>query len=137
MDGRDVRLQGINALEWVQPYGTQAAMALRGAVLDWRVRLEVQSIDRHDPLVAMVYRGDRNINHWLARQGHAWEYDRYFEDWMLAGLEWLVWSMGCGLWAADDRVPPWKWRPGRPHLGGGESPEPDRDCSDFSPGPSG
>lgn len=92
VDGRNVRLQGIDAPERDQPYGSQASIALRSAVQGRRVCLEVREIDQYGRLVAVVYQDDRNINRWLVRQGHVWEYDRYSDDWMLSGLEWLAWS---------------------------------------------
>lgn len=77
-------------------------------------------------LIALVYRGERNVNRWLVRQGHAWDYDRYSEDPALGGLEREAREADRGLWAATDPVPPWECRNGSSASG------PDRDCSDFS-----
>lgn len=75
--GRDVRLQGIDAPESDQPHGDAATMALTVEVHGQRVRLEVRGEDKYGRLVAVVYRDGRNVNRWIVRQGHAWEYDRY------------------------------------------------------------
>jgi endonuclease YncB( thermonuclease family) len=132
VSGRSVRLQGIDAPERGQPHGQAATEALRAAVLDERVRLELRGNDRYGRLIAVVYRDDRNINRWLVRQGHAWEYDRYSDDPAMVRLEKAARADDRGVWAGDSPVPPWEWRQGHPRPQGGESAEPDRDCLDFS-----
>ncbi len=132
VSGRSVRLQGIDAPERDQPHGAAATMALTGEALDQWVRLEVRAEDRYGRVVAVLYREDRNLNRWLVRQGHAWEYVRYSDDPALGSLEKRARAAGRGLWDASNPIPPWEWRQGRPTPEGGESPEPDRDCSDFA-----
>lgn len=70
-DGRDVRLQGIDAPESAQPHGSKARSALAGLIRNRRVRLEVQGTDRYDHLIAVIYSEGRNANRWLVLHGHA------------------------------------------------------------------
>lgn len=129
---RDVRLQGIDAPESDQPHGRRAAATLEAAVLRERVELEIRDTDRYGRLVAVVRHDGRNINRWLVAQGYAWEYDRYSDDPALGKLEGEARAADRGLWAASSPIPPWEWRQGRPRPAGDDSPEPDRDCSDFT-----
>lgn len=55
--GRDVRLQGIDAPETSQPYGSEATASLKGLILNRRARLEVKGTDPYDRLIAVVLRG--------------------------------------------------------------------------------
>jgi len=124
--GRDIRLQGIDAPESAQPHGSEARAALAGLVDNQRVRLEIQGTDRYDRLIAVIHSEGRNVNRWMVKRGHAWEYDQYSEDPALGRLERQARQADRGLWAAADPVPPWEWRD-RSGSASGE----DRDCSDF------
>lgn len=74
-------------------------------------------MDQYGRLITVVYRDGRNINRWLVRRGHAWEYGRYSEYPMLGWLEWLAWTTNRGLWAGDNPVPPSEWRHGSSYGG--------------------
>jgi len=78
--GPKVRLQGIDAPESNQPHGNQVTAALKGLILNRRVRLEIHETDRYDHLITVVYSEGRDVNHWLVEPGHAWEYDKYSKD---------------------------------------------------------
>lgn len=133
-----VRLAGIDAPESDQPQGRRSAMALHQRVLGETVRVETKGRDQYQRVLGVVYHGGDNLNRWLVRHGHAWEYDRYSQDMMLGWLEWQAWWGGRGLWSARDPVPPWEWRDrssdssstvdrvNQSHETG------DRDCGDFS-----
>jgi endonuclease YncB( thermonuclease family) len=130
VDGRDIRLQGIDAPETGQPHGNRATAALKALLLHREVRLQAQGADRYGRLIAVVYRGDSNVNRWLVQQGHAWEYDRYSKDETLGSLERQARQAGRGLWSYRNPVPPWQWRQ-RSSSSDSQSVA-DRDCSDFS-----
>jgi len=126
--GRDVRLQGIDAPESDQLHGANATRALERLIGGKRVQLDVTGTDRYDRLIAVVYHDRRNVNRWLVKQGHAWEYDRYSDDPALARLERQAREANRGLWAASDPMAPWEWRDRGRDSG---SQTADRDCSDF------
>ena len=74
-----VRLQGIDAPEICQPWGTQAREALVEHVKGHELRLVVQGRDEHGRTLAKLMRGDLDIGERLVRDGHAWSY-RYKHD---------------------------------------------------------
>ena len=78
----EVRLYSVDAPESNQPWGQEATDALRRRVMHQRVVLEVQSQDRYDRQVAVVFfdRDDASVNRWLVEQGHGWVYRQYARD---------------------------------------------------------
>ena len=110
----EVRLAGIDAPEKNQPYADSARAALRGMVLDQKLRLEVLDIDRYGRKVVRAFRvSDRmDVNAELVRRGHAWVYRRHAYDESLYDLERDARERKVGLWALPEaeREPPWRWR---------------------------
>ena len=128
---RVVRLQGIDAPESDQPYGTEAGKALRLKVLGERITVKSQGRGNYGRIIGVLVHEGTNVNAWLVRQGHAWAYDRYLGPASrLPDLERRARRAGRGLWAAANPVPPWRWRYGE--RKGGANSGPDRDCSDFA-----
>ncbi|HZF26073.1 MAG TPA: thermonuclease family protein [Steroidobacteraceae bacterium] len=110
----EIRLAGIDAPEKNQPYADNARAALRGLVLDRKLRFEVLDVDRYGRKVAHAYReSDRlDINAELVRRGHVWVYRRRAYDASLYDLERDARAQKLGLWALpeSEREPPWRWR---------------------------
>lgn len=110
----EVRLAGIDAPEKNQPYADNARAALRGMVLDQKLKLEVLDIDRYGRRVARAFRvSDRmDVNAELVRRGHVWVYRRHAYDASLYDLERAAREKKLGLWALpeSEREPPWRWR---------------------------
>jgi endonuclease YncB( thermonuclease family) len=109
----NVRLGSIDAPEHDQPGGAAATTALaRRLDAGRRVELEVESQDRYERLVALVFLGGENLNAWLVQQGHAWAYRQYMSD-----PRYCVWEADArlyrrGLWSATigSQKSPWEWR---------------------------
>lgn len=114
----EVRLAGIDAPEKDQPYADKARAALRGLILDRRLKLEVLDVDRYGRKVARAFRtpDGLDINAELIRGGHAWVYRRRAYDPSLYDLERAARTAGLGLWALpeSEREPPWRWRRSHP-----------------------
>ncbi|HKE45805.1 MAG TPA: thermonuclease family protein [Steroidobacteraceae bacterium] len=114
----EIRLAGIDAPEKNQPYADNARAALRGLVLDQKLRLEVLDVDRYGRKVAHAFRtSDRlDINAELVRRGHVWVYRRHAYDESLYDLERAAREQKLGLWALPEaeREPPWRWRRAHP-----------------------
>ena len=110
-----VRLHSIDSPERDQPWGVEAAAALRRRIEGLQVSLEPVTQDRYDRLVAVVFLGDHNVNAWLVRQGDAWAYRRYLDDPDYCAWEDAARSAGRGLWSlpADSLRAPWEWRAAR------------------------
>jgi len=127
---RVIRLQGIDAPESDQPYGAHATKALTARVDGVRIRVDTKGRGSYGRIIGVVYTDDENVNRWLVRNGHAWEYDLYSQDQALGRLERAARQANVGLWKASTPVPPWRWRQnesGSSLSGGG-----DKDCGDFA-----
>ena len=114
VDGRhvEVRLHGIDAPEFDQPWGEESRAALVALVLGESVRLTVTDTDRFGRKIAVVRRdADREpVNLRLVRDGHAWVFRRYEKraDWLDA--EQAARDARTGLWQSPAPTPPWEWR---------------------------
>lgn len=111
---KEIRLYGINAPEYGQPYGNKARRFLRSQVLNKRVIVNGKDIDRHGRLVALVsYRGEL-INQRMVRQGLAWVSSRYCKIQPLCRNikkdEREARKAKRGLWRDPSALPPWRWK---------------------------
>jgi len=107
-----VRFGYIDAPEHDQPWGAQATAALTRRLGGQQVELEVETQDRYERLVAVVYLRGENMNAWLVQQGHAWAYRAYLKE-----ASYCVWESDArqarlGLWSAatSSTHAPWEWR---------------------------
>jgi endonuclease YncB( thermonuclease family) len=114
----EVRLAGIDAPEKNQPYADKARSALRGLILDRKLRLAVLDVDRYGRKVARAYRepDGLDVNAELIRRGQVWVYRRRAYDASLYDLEREARDHKLGLWALpeSEREPPWRWRLAHP-----------------------
>lgn len=107
-----VRLTNVDAPEPRRPGGAEARMALNDRVICEEVSLHVIAKERDEPLVAVIYIGDENINAWLVKQGQAWAYRQYADSPEYCVLENAARSLGRGLWGREEWLAPWEWRQG-------------------------
>lgn len=107
-----VRLANIDAPEPRQPGGPEARKALNDRVIGEEVSLHVIAKARDEPMVAVLYAGDENINAWMVKQGHAWAYRQYADSPEYCVLENAARSLRRGLWAREEWLAPWEWRLG-------------------------
>jgi endonuclease YncB( thermonuclease family) len=108
----EVRLHGIDAPEYNQPGGHDAAAALK---LRIKRRCEVSLApveqDSYERLVADVYQGDDFVNEWLLREGYAWAYRFYTNDPRFCEWEGEARNANRGLWGLPSKhIAPWDWR---------------------------
>ena len=82
-----VRLEGIDAPERKQGYGTRSKEALAEKVFRQQVQVRWSGRDRYDRILGHVYLGEHWINHELVAEGWAWHYKRYSSDPELAAAE--------------------------------------------------
>jgi micrococcal nuclease len=68
----EVRLQGIDAPEICQHFGTQARDALAALVLHRRVTLTTRSRDRYQRTLARISVGSQDVGAWMVARGYAW-----------------------------------------------------------------
>lgn len=114
---RKIRLANIDAPELEQSYGKVSRDALRQAILDKTVQVEVYTTDRYQREVAVLTADNRDINRFQVASGNAWHYrsiarkqqdSRDFADYRRAEDEARQGKLG--LWRGKSPTPPWQWR---------------------------
>jgi endonuclease YncB( thermonuclease family) len=105
-----IRLNGIDAPELGQAFGSRARQFLSGLCFGKTVTVRVVDIDRYGREVGDVYVNGVFVNAELVRAGMAWHYKQYSKDAKLAALENEARSGKRGLWADARPVAPWKYR---------------------------
>ena len=109
-----VRLAGIDAPEYDQPYGKTARRELAAIVSGQIVRVNTHSHDDYGRIVGTVTLSGQDIEAVLVERGAAWVYRRYNRNPRLIDLEAQAKAARRGLWALPEhqRIPPWEWRHG-------------------------
>jgi endonuclease YncB( thermonuclease family) len=105
-----VRLQGIDAPEIGQPFGTKARDGLARLTLRKVVRVNVHDHDRYGRVLADIEADGQGVNRTMVADGMAWHYARYSKDAGLAAAERDARAARRGLWADKAPVAPWEWR---------------------------
>ena len=110
-----IRLNGIDAPETGQDFGSRAKQAASELAFGKDVTVRPMDTDRYGRTVADVITPDgKSMNREMVRQGMAWWYRQYAPaDQELAGLEAEARAAKRGLWAQSDPIPPWDWRHGK------------------------
>jgi endonuclease YncB( thermonuclease family) len=105
-----IRLEGIDAPEKGQPFGTKARQTLGAKIAGQTVRIDWKKRDRYGRIAGRVYLGDRDISLEMVHDGMAWHFKRYSKEAALAEAEREARKERRGLWADKEPVPPWEWR---------------------------
>jgi endonuclease YncB( thermonuclease family) len=112
-----VRLDGIDAPEKDQPFGTAARRHLHDLAYGLDVVAECRKVDRDGRDLCRVRVGEVDIAMALTRAGLAWVLTRYADELpaeLLAAYtaaQAQSKAAGLGLWGAESApVPPWQWR---------------------------
>jgi micrococcal nuclease len=105
-----IRLEGIDAPEGGQDFGTKAKQALSDKVFGKQVTCNKTGEDRYGRTLANVYVGERWINQELVADGAAWHFTKYSADKQLAAAEKQAREAKRGLWALPKQVAPWDYR---------------------------
>jgi len=109
----EVRLYGIDAPEYRQPFSNTSRNFVRKKLLGKNVLVEPVTVDKYKRKVSIVYHNGTSINHELIKEGLAWVYPRYCKQKICE--EWKKSEKGAQaerkkLWSEKNPVPPWKWR---------------------------
>jgi micrococcal nuclease len=113
-----IRLLTIDTPEVKQDYGPEATLALKTKIEDRRVNLKKTGLDRYGRTLATVFMEDRNICEELVKEGHAWVYKLYREEWgKLMDLEKSAREDRIGLWNMETPIAPWEWRKKNKFIG--------------------
>jgi micrococcal nuclease len=103
-----MRLQGIDAPERCQAWGTQATAALSERVLNQRVQVQTRSKDDYDRTLGNIRLQGEDVSAWMVSQGHAWSYRHRRSSGPYADQELLAKAAKRGLFAeATVQEPRW------------------------------
>jgi micrococcal nuclease len=106
-----VRLQGIDAPEYKQPYGMAAKKYAKSLVYRKMVTVREAGTDRYGRTLGdLILPDGRSMQEEMLRAGYAWHYTHYDSSQRLADLESDARSAGRGLWADLNPTPPWEYR---------------------------
>ncbi len=99
---KEVRLAGIDAPEFNQPYGNEAAHFLSSLVLDTTVDLIEKGQDTYGRVLGVIIVHGRILNREMVRAGYAWHYAKHYREEAKAAKR--------GLWADPKPIAPWDFR---------------------------
>lgn len=106
------RLQGIDAPERDQPYGSKSTALLEQLLRDRQLVLVFSDVDSYGRIVTQAWVGDVNVNEEMVRRGAAWFDAEYSDDERLYVVENGARDRKEGLWdlPARERIEPRIWR---------------------------
>ena len=107
-----VRLQGIDAPEIGQPFGTKSRDHLAALAKGKMVTVHEHGHDKYGRTLGRIEIGGEDVGTSMVADGMAWHYTRYDKSAELAAAEEKARSAKRGLWADKAPVPPWEWRAG-------------------------
>jgi endonuclease YncB( thermonuclease family) len=111
-----VRLQGIDAPEKGQAFGTESRRHLSELLLGKEVTLQGDKTDKYGRVLCKVIIDDRDANLEQINAGFAWLYRQYEKDLSnedkssYSNAESEAHSAKRGLWSAPAPTPPWEYR---------------------------
>lgn len=105
-----VRLEGIDAPESSQSFGTKSKQALSKMVFGKSVTVKKTGEDRYGRTLGIIMVGDVDANAKMIEDGWAWHYKKYNDEERLAKLESLARKAKRGLWADANPLAPWEYR---------------------------
>jgi micrococcal nuclease len=104
-----IRLAGIDAPEFSQPFGIEARDYLNSHE-KYDVRIDVTGHDKYGRSIAYVYSFDDCLNEELVVRGLAWVFSKYQFPPHYLKVEEYAQAKKVGLWAQDSPQAPWDYR---------------------------
>ncbi|HBJ34103.1 MAG TPA: nuclease [Planctomycetaceae bacterium] len=108
-----VRLEGIDAPETGQAFGTRSKQALSALVFGKTATVQKTGEDRFGRTLGAIIADGVNANAKMVEGGWAWHYKKYSTDAGLAALERQAKDAKRGLWADPNPIAPWDYRASR------------------------
>lgn len=105
-----IRLDGIDAPESKQAYGTRSKEALAKLIAEKDVIVHKSGEDRYGRTLGTIYLEERNVNFQMVGDGWAWHFKKYSKNEELAKLETQAREAKRGLWADPNALAPWDFR---------------------------
>ncbi len=105
-----VRLQGIDAPEICQVWGTQSRDALKARLLRKSVSLNTRAKDDYNRALGQVALQGEDVGAWLVKNGHAWSYHHRRNPGPYASEQATAQRALLGLWARSGAQEPRQFR---------------------------
>lgn len=109
-----IRLFGIDAPELKQPFGEESRLCLEKLIKNKNIsyipRDKNKSTDRYGRTVAVIFKGDMNINLEMVKNGCAWNYMHYNKSLYTIFAQITAKNGKKGLWADTNPQAPWEYR---------------------------
>ena len=109
-----IRLAQIDAPESSQDFGSVSKQSLSRMCYGKEAQAKVETIDRYQRSVAIVYCDGVEANLEQVKAGLAWVYRQYASDLRYFKAESEAKSTKVGLWSMSEPTPPWEYRKGKP-----------------------
>ena len=103
-----VRLQGIDAPEICQPWGSQARAALHAVLQGQVVEVQGHARDSYGRLLAQLSRQGQDVGAWMVGQGYAWSYSYQHHAGVYDALQAMAQSQRIGLFVDARALQP-RW----------------------------
>ena len=105
-----IRLEGIDAPELKQAFGSRAKEHLSSLIMGKDVTLIVKGEDLYKRTLSKILLGAQDVNLTMISDGFAWHYSKYLKDKKFAEAEADARIKKKGLWIDKDPVAPWDYR---------------------------
>ena len=105
-----IRLEGIDAPELKQAFGSRAKEHLSSLIMGKDVTLIVKGEDLYKRSLSKIFLGAQDVNLTMISDGFAWHYSKYSKDKKFAEAEAEARTKKKGLWKDQDPVAPWDYR---------------------------
>lgn len=111
-----IRLEGIDAPEKAQPFGSRAKLALSSSAYGREARASCGRPDRYGRQVCKIIVAGRDVNAAMIEAGMAWHYTAYAKTQPREDAQAYAQAQDrarrrrAGLWADAAPVAPWEWR---------------------------
>lgn len=105
-----IRLEGIDAPESGQAFGTKSRQALNSLAYGKEVIVVYENEDQYGRILGHIYLNDRWLNYDQLASGMAWHYRHFNGDAFLARSQKTAETGKTGLWRDISPVPPWRYR---------------------------
>lgn len=105
-----VRLDGVDAPESKQPYGSASKKWLSDRLFGKTVKFKEVGKDRYGRTLGRIWLDGKRGNYEIVQAGMAWWYRKYSSDPVLKQCEWEARQAKRGIWSQPGPVAPWDWR---------------------------
>ncbi|QDU78212.1 Thermonuclease precursor [Bremerella volcania] len=105
-----IRLEGIDAPERGQAFGTKSRQALNDAAYGKDVIVAYEKPDQYGRILGHIYLNERWLNYDQLVSGMAWHYRHFSGDAYLAQAQKRAEAEKAGLWRDVSPLPPWRYR---------------------------